>query len=137
MPLAHKRVAALFVYFYKQVDKTAPEVTLNYPASDNPAAPDHGSAPRVPLTARASDEQSGVAIDSFRFEYARLTGASWSPWTTIACAPGSFSAIFTAPTAGLYALRATARDGAENLGRSPVKYIRVGAPSPGPLLSRK
>ncbi len=110
MPLAYARVAALFVYFYKQVDHAPPQVELETPAST--------SLPRLRLKARAWDAQSGVDRESLRYEFRRWTGGSWTAWTET-------DPVFVAPVdGGLFSFRAWASDAAGNRGRSPVKIVR-------------
>ena len=120
MPLAYKRVAALFVYFFKQIDHTAPEVKLDSLNSSDPKSPDQTSIQRVILHASAVDAQSGVDRRSYRFEYRRWNGNSWTDWRTVDAKPQGASTEFAAPAGGgLYGFRVSASDAVGNVGRSP------------------
>ncbi|TPW21747.1 MAG: hypothetical protein FD126_367 [Elusimicrobia bacterium] len=111
-PLAVKRVAALFVLFYRSVDKTAPVVDLD-------VRPDGG------LSATAVDALSGVARAGYRFEWRRSDGPA--PWRPVCV--GASRARFFAETTGLYSFRVSAVDAAGNVGWSPVRTRRLaGAP---------
>lgn len=111
--LSIKRVAALFLLFYKAVDKAAPTVDLD-------VRPD-GS-----LSAAAADAESGVARRGYRFEWRRVGGTDG--WRPVAVGTGGPFIRFDAPTAGLYALRAWAVDAAGNSGVSQERVRRFGAP---------
>jgi hypothetical protein len=127
MPLAYKRVAALFVYFFKQIDHTAPNVRLTSPSSSDSKNPDQASVQRIILKASASDSQSGVDKDSYRFEYRRWTGVSWTAWRRV-MVPGPHAEFAAPADGGLFAFRALASDAAGNVGRSPEKYVRFQLP---------
>lgn len=115
--LSVRRVAALFLLFYRAVDKTGPTVDLD-------VRPD-GS-----LSAVATDSESGVARRGYRFEWRRLDGAP--VWQAVEGGPSGPNARFYPPAAGLYALRAWAFDAAGNSGVSPERVQRF----PGLLASR-
>ena len=118
MPLAYNRVAALFVYFYKQVDHAAPRVTLARPRSE---------ASACLLQASASDEVSGVDKAGYVFEYRRLEGRSWSAWRPVASAGPVAS--FSGQPGVLYSFRVWAVDAAGNRGRSAPRLWRAPASS--------
>jgi hypothetical protein len=117
--LAVRRVAALFLLFYKTVDKAAPVVDLSV-------------RPDGTLSAFAEDSESGVARTGYRFEWRRLAAPGWTPWAELAA--GAPRARFTPQDAGLHGFRATAVDAAGNVGTSPVMTLRL----PGaPLVSKR
>lgn len=117
MPLSVKRVAALFVLFYKQVDQTPPTATLLV----------SGAPPRVVLSASARDTQSGIDKYGYRFEYSVLAGGSWTPWTQTASTGGGPSVSFEIAPGGSYAFRVWATDAAANSGVSEVVTLGTGA----------
>ncbi len=108
MPLAIERTAALFVYFYKQVDKTPPRVTL--------LPLDRG--PNIILSAFAEDGQSGVDKIGYRFEFATLADGSWTPWADISTGASGPKASFGPKPGGRYIFRVSATDAAGNIGVS-------------------
>ncbi|MBI5201310.1 MAG: hypothetical protein HY925_06965 [Elusimicrobia bacterium] len=112
MPLAVRRVAALFVLFFKQIDQNPPKADLRL----------ERSGATVTLRVSASDGQSGVDREGFVYEWSRKDGATWSPWRVLA------SAEFRAGSPGLYRFRASARDAAGNVGVSGVREVRVTVP---------
>lgn len=126
MPLAVKRVAALYKFFYKQVDHDAPKVTLNAPASGDMIRPDHAASGPAALAASALDAVSGVDREGYHFEYRLLTAEGWSPWAAAGPQAGASNSRFHARHDGLYAFRVSARDAAGNVGVSAIKYLRVG-----------
>ncbi len=99
LPMAIKRVAALFRYFFRQIDPKAPEVFLA-------ALPDGG------FVASAVDDVSGVDLAGFSIEHQTLGFAGWSAWTSIE------GRKFTAQPGQRVRVRASARDGAGNVGVS-------------------
>lgn len=109
--LSVKRVAALFLLFYKAVDKAAPTVDLNV-------------RPDGQLSAAAVDAESGVDRRGYRFEWRAPEGE----WRTFG--DGSPRARFEAPAPGVYSLRVWAVDAAGNSSVSPVRSQRF----PGPVL---
>jgi hypothetical protein len=115
MPLAIRRVAALFVLFYKDVDRTAPRVTLEIRAAPGGAA----------LAASASDLQSGVDVEGYRYEWRRARAKEWSPLE----GASSARAFFTAPESGEYEFRANAVDAAGNAAWSRPRAVRVASAS--------
>lgn len=115
--LAVRRVAALFLLFYRAVDKTAPVVDLT-------VGKDGG------LSAAATDSESGVARSGYRFEWSRLDASGG--WRPVFSGPSGPTARFTAPLAGLYAFRASAVDAVGNVGLSAPVVRRLSAP---PLLA--
>lgn len=108
MPLAYDRVAALYVYFYKQVDQVPPTVTLKAPLS---------ATSEVVLEASAVDDISGVDKDGYVFERRSWENGGWSEWEKIP-ASGGPSASFAGRPGARYEFRASATDAAGNLGRS-------------------
>ena len=119
--LSVKRVAALFLLFYKAVDKTAPSVLLGEPQVV-PGGAD--------LSASAIDAESGVDRQGYRFEWRRLDSAGRTSWRDASSDAGGAKLAFRAPAPGLYAFRASASDAAGNVGRSTVKTVFL-----GPLLA--
>ena len=107
VPLAIRRVASLFVLFYKELDHDAPRVTLR-------AREDAGA---VALAAFAVDDLSGVDVTGYRYEWRRAGAAHWAP----------AEAVFLAPEAGDYEFRAGAVDAAGNAAWSKPRAVRVGA----------
>lgn len=114
--LAVRRVAALFLLFYKAVDKTAPVVDLT-------VGKDGG------LSAAAKDSESGVFVRGYRFEW---RAAGETEWKSVAQGPSGPMARFNPPATGLYDLRVTAVDAAGNRGVSPTRTQRL---APLPLLA--
>lgn len=114
--LSVKRVAALFLLFYRAVDKRGPVVDLE-------VAPDGG------LSATAEDSVSGVARTGYRFDFCRLDGSAAPEWRPVSEAASGPAARFAPPAPGLYAFRATAVDAAGNVGVSPVRTRRLAAPA--------
>ncbi|MFH1726665.1 MAG: hypothetical protein ABII00_18800 [Elusimicrobiota bacterium] len=124
IPLAIRSAAALFVYFYRQVDEAPPRVTLSYPASADPEAATLALGPAVELSASAVDAASGVDRKGFRFLHARRSADGWSAWGEVP-GDGGPRARFAPEPGVLYAVKATARDAAGNLGESAVGYLRA------------
>lgn len=120
MPLAFSRGAALFKFFFKQVDQEVPQVTLHCPES----APASG----LTLSASATDAVSGVDKTSIRFQYRRWTGEAWSDWRQ--------TEAFFSDAPGRYALRASAKDAADNTGFSAVRYLTLEGSIPSLVLGR-
>ncbi len=112
LPLAARRVAALYLHFFRQVDRTPPRVVIAVRRSED------GS--RVALTAAASDAQSGVDRTSYRFEYALRTRTGWSTWRKAPGKIGGQTLDFTVEPGRAYRLRAGAADAVGNRGFSPV-----------------
>jgi hypothetical protein len=109
VPLAIRRVAALYLLFYKSLDKEAPRVTLEAGARADGFA----------LRARAVDALSGVDREGYAYEW-RRPGGEWAP------APGSSkTAFFAASEPGDYELRVRAVDAAGNAAWS--KPVRASA----------
>jgi hypothetical protein len=110
MPLAYRNVAALFVYFFKQIDQVPPRVTLTV----SPVG-----AETVVLKAQAVDDISGVDRYGYRFEYS-AGGSEWRPITT---GPAGARVDFHVETARRCAFRVSAVDAAGNRGFSaPVSF---------------
>jgi hypothetical protein len=115
MPLAYRRVAALFLQFYKNVDKTAPSVRLNAtPSADGTHAL---------LRARATDAQSGVDRRGYRFEIAEWTGVAWSSWKRATATPTGPEMDLELAPGRRYATRVSAVDAVGNRGLSEVEYL--------------
>ncbi len=117
VPLAVRRVAALFLYFYKRVDQAPPRVTL----ADPIAAP----GGLIFLQASAEDEVSGVDRTGYRFHYRELTVKGWSAWTPTAPETSGPAAEFQAAAGARYEFKAEARDAAGNAAESPVRSFRA------------
>ena len=96
MPLAERRVAALYRWFYRQVDHDGPRVALTVRRAGG----------ELRLRALASDSQSGVDLRGFRFQ--ALTPGGWTD-----VAQGGAEATVAAPPQAR-AFRVLARDGAGN-----------------------
>jgi|GEM_PF-5763929 len=129
MPLAYRRVASIYLYFFKLVDRTPPRVTLVVPRSGDAAAPDLTSDSAVALSARAVDDESGVDRYGYRFEIAVWTGTRWSDWRGVSAA--ATSSRFDLPVAPgrRYAVRVSAADAAGNRAYSATGYLSaVSAP---------
>jgi hypothetical protein len=109
MPLAYERVAELFLYFYKQIDKQPPRVTLNAPAS---------LSNEVILSAEASDSQSGVDLRSLRYQVREGRG-----WTDL---PGG---AFRGEPGRSYSFRARVSDAVGNQGISESAGWTAGGPA--------
>lgn len=109
MPLAYRRVAALYLFFFKQLDKNPPKVTLAEPISLGAEAT---------LTAEAVDEQSGVDKKGYRFQVRASDSGAW-----VDLAPSSTGprALFRGEPGKSYAFRVSAADAAGNRALSPVK----------------
>jgi hypothetical protein len=109
MPLAYNRVASLFLFFFKQIDKQPPKVTLLMPAS---------LGNEITLDAAATDTQSGVDRQGFRFEVLEA-----GRWTAIS------SARFVGVPGRSYSFRVWARDAVGNTAVSKTKTWRAGSPA--------
>lgn len=130
MPLAYRRVASLFLYFFKQIDHVPPRVALAFPRSGDAAAPDLTAASSAPLSARASDDVSGVDRYGYRFEFAVWTGSSWSAWRAASPRPTVSSLDFPLEAGRRYAFRVSAVDAAGNRAFSAPAYLTsVSAPA--------
>ena len=117
VPLAVRRVAALFLYFYKRVDQAPPRVTL--------AEPEAAPGGKVFLSACAEDEISGVDRTGYRFLYRELAGQGWTPWRPISPETSGPAAEFRAEGGKLYGFKAEARDAAGNAAESPTRTFRA------------
>ncbi|MBI3548126.1 MAG: hypothetical protein HY078_03635 [Elusimicrobia bacterium] len=128
MPLAFARAAALIRFFYSQVDRTPPRVTLAFPIATEASSAARAPSSRIRLKAEARDEASGVDRAGFSFEV-----ALWSPDAPLrwirAGKTGGPSALFEAAPGRMYAVRARAVDAAGNRGVSNVGYVIAG-PAP-------
>jgi hypothetical protein len=125
MPLAYRRTAALFLYFFKQVDHVPPRVTLEGPGSDDPEAPAFAADSRVLLRARAVDDESGVDRRGFRFEVALDPGTGPLAWTPASPASAGPSLELALAPGRRYAVRVWAADAVGNRGVSPARYLRT------------
>lgn len=123
MPRAIRSVAALFLHFYKQVDKTPPEVTLLSPASRDENAPDAAVSADAVLRASAADAESGVDRRGYAFEYAVRTETGWTAWRPATFGTGPARAAFALTPGIEYAIRAAALDAAGNRGVSAPGYV--------------
>jgi hypothetical protein len=128
MPLAYQRVAELYLYFFKLVDRTPPQVTLVAPRSGDAGAPDVAMDSTVTLTARAVDEISGVDRHGYRFEYALGTERGWSEWRAASAGPTAEKIDFSLERGRRYAFRVSAVDAAGNRAYSATRYLSA-APS--------
>ncbi|MDE2237981.1 MAG: hypothetical protein KGK30_08845, partial [Elusimicrobia bacterium] len=107
IPLAIRRIAALFRLFYAQVDHAPPTVSLRVLRRGR----------RARLTALARDAQSGVDRRGFRFQY-RLLGTR--PWREASAGPtGPVRYLPLRPQAA-YAFRVRAVDSVGNAAYSPI-----------------
>jgi hypothetical protein len=130
MPLAYRRVAALFLYFFKQIDHAPPRVTLLFPRSSDEGAPSLTADSRPTLSARAVDDVSGVDRRGYRFEYALWTGTAWSAWRAASAQSTSSSLDFPVEAGRRYAVRVSAVDAAGNRSFSATGYLTsVSAPA--------
>jgi hypothetical protein len=123
MPLAYRRVASMYLYFYRQIDRIPPRVGLVYPRSGDAGAPDLTADSSVTLRARAVDDVSGVDRTGYRFEYAVWTGSAWSPWRAVSTAASASSLDFPVETGRRYAVRVWAADAAGNRAVSATGYL--------------
>ncbi|MBI3551857.1 MAG: hypothetical protein HY077_05010 [Elusimicrobia bacterium] len=112
MPLAYRRVAALFLYFFKQLDHAPPKVTLAEPVS---------LSSDVLLEASAVDEQSGVDRLGYRFQVRED-----KVWRDLSPAPTGPYARFFGEPGRLYEFRASAVDAAGNRAFSAARAWRAG-----------
>ncbi|HEX4047191.1 MAG TPA: hypothetical protein VH309_05130, partial [Elusimicrobiota bacterium] len=104
-------------------------VALAFPRSGDAAAPDLTAASGVSLSARASDDVSGVDRYGYRFEFAVWTGSAWSSWRPAAAAPTVSSLDFPVEAGRRYAFRVSAVDAAGNRALSAPGYLTsVSAP---------
>jgi hypothetical protein len=131
MPLAFNRAAALYLFFYKQVDKTPPTVILTSPDGRSAQAPARAIGPEVMLAASASDDASGVDRRGFLFFTSYWDGAAWTPWAPVSSRPGTGAESLVAAPGLLYRVKATARDAAGNVGESEPSYLRIDGPTDG------
>jgi hypothetical protein len=115
IPLAVRRVAALYLLFFKAVDQTAPTVTLR--------APERLRSGEYSLAADARDRQSGVDLAATRYQWRERGGR----WLELA------GALFTPPGPGDYELRARAVDAVGNAAWS--RPIRLKAAAPDALVA--
>lgn len=120
MPLAFKRVAALYLHFFKRVDKTPPEVALAAPAEPLPGI--------VTLRASAEDKISGVDRQGYRFWARSFLDGRWTPWEAVTGLTGASASVAVA-SGRFYAFKATALDAAANEGRSAVRTHRTADPA--------
>lgn len=125
MPLAFKRVAAMYRYFYSQIDRKAPKVKLQYPSSEDLLAPDLAREANITLRALATDDISGAGKNSFQFEYRVFKEKNWSEWQPVSPLSGPGEISFQVQPGILYAIRATAQDAAGNTGFSSIKYLTI------------
>lgn len=123
MPLAVKRAASLFRFFFKQVDRKAPKVKLIYPASSDSTRPDITSSHSVELRASVQDKESGVDLSSYRFSYSYWTGRQWSVWADLPTAAGAATLKFKPQRGTLYAFKISVSDAAGNKSESNVQYL--------------
>ena len=135
MPLAYRRVASIFLYFFKQIDQTPPRVTLVFPRSGDAGVPDISAESRVTLSAAAADDVSGVDRYGYRFEYALWTGAAWSDWRGVAVNPTASRVDFSIEPGRRYSIRVSAVDAAGNRASSPAGYLSA-VPAPAVASTR-
>lgn len=114
VPLSVRRVAALFLYFYRRIDKFPPEVTMAQPADSVDGF--------VRLAAAASDEVSGVDRTGYRFLFRKLAEARWTDWGPAGEGTSGPSINFKAEPGTFYAFKAEARDAAGNAAESQIRY---------------
>ena len=136
MPLAYRRVASLYLFFFKQVDKTPPRVALLFPRSGDANAPETTAASFVTLGARAVDDESGVDRTGYRFETSRMTGSALGPWTSVSAAPTSSRVVFVVEPGQAYAVRVSAVDAAGNRAVSAAGYLTAEPSGPAVASSR-
>jgi hypothetical protein len=123
-------VASIFLYFFKQIDRTPPRVALAFPRSGDAGVPDLTADSRVTLDARAVDDVSGVDRFGYRFEYAVWTGAAWSDWAAVTPNPTVSRLDFAVEAGRRYAIRVSAVDAAGNRAFSSSGYLSaVSAPA--------
>jgi len=122
LPWAIEQTASLYRLFYSVVDTTDPVVGL--PGfSLNVDQPTLVTAPNVAVSATANDPESGVGHNLYQFYTAAWTGADWGPWQPHGQGP---AADVLGPFGdGLYALTASAVNGAGQTAYSPVGYFVV------------
>lgn len=161
VPRAVTATAELLRYFYATLDGEGPVVRLPRFCSTDPNNPQVISNPRLELRAVASDEimpdptrpgkftasqvNSGVGKDLFKFEYTEYVPGMSLSWRGTLQGSGSHSvgtpgdgdpfvgkqiatstAVLPGQTGKMYAIRVTVEDGAGNEGQSQVYYVRVG-----------
>ncbi|MBI5630621.1 MAG: hypothetical protein HY921_07040 [Elusimicrobia bacterium] len=114
VPLLYKRVAALFLRFYREVDRTPPVVRL---------AVGMAASGTVELSTAAEDEESGVNKAGYRFFYSCVEGGSWSAWREVPGGSTGPQARFKAPHGALCAVKVQAMDAAGNSGESSPSYL--------------
>ncbi len=139
MPYAIRRVADLYRLFYKETDATGPVVAMTYPDSvdaQNPTV--RTSLDPFDLTATASDPESGVVKQGYRFSWSYQTGSGWSEWAAVPPSPTTSSAAFGEIVADrLYRFHVTAENGGGHQSGSAITYLLIQAspiPTPSPVV---
>ncbi len=113
LPWAIEQIASLYRLFYRAVDATAPVVSVPGFALDVDQ-PTVLTTPAFPVSATASDPESGVGRNLYQFYTAAWTGAQWGPWQPHG--QGLAADVLGPFGEGLYALTASATNGAGQTG---------------------
>ncbi len=122
LPWAIEQTAGLYRLFYRAVDATGPVVSVPGFSLDVDQ-PTLVTTPNVPVSATANDPESGVGRNLYQFHTAAWTGAEWGPWQPHGQGP---DADLLGPFGeGLYALTASATNGAGQIGYAPAGYFVV------------
>lgn len=130
MPWAIEQTAALFRFFYSQVDTTPPSVRISNLVQHDPGNPEVTYSPTILVDSAAEDPESGVGVGLYTFEYQqKAPGGDWSSWQTFA--QGGDITTFTGTSGYTYGFRVKAQSGAGSIGTSDVSYVLVRICPPG------
>jgi len=129
MPWAIEQVAALFRLFYSEADATGPVVSPADGLSDDVNHPTRRTTPSFPVSCDpASDPESGVDSDGYRFLTRRWLDSGWGDWTD--WGHSQRTRTLGAFDDGLYAIRVAAENGGGKTGSSAIRYVRVDTTPP-------
>ncbi|OQC13836.1 MAG: Thermophilic serine proteinase precursor [Lentisphaerae bacterium ADurb.Bin082] len=133
MPYAIARCADLYRTFYSLIDTSPPTVDLDYPDSsdiNNPTQVYSFSA--FDVTASASDKESGILKENYKFQWSYWTGSSWSDWKSVSrTLISTGNSVYFTPRrpATFYRFRVSAENGGGKRAESKIKYLRIIPPS--------